>query len=204
MYCGSDFVPPKEGSRERTFTAVCIWDYDGRKPPAESEIDTRKASLSLGAGGWLERSVLGSLRPSNLRFWKVIDERFVVGATSEEVLALAVERQGRASFLDYPAIADLPGEASEVVCNEARKSGCLLAAYLPTTHVYLLSDPDWDSTDTSMEPVPFHVGARKLATGRWLPNGWLEYRIPAGADENPLRIYIGLDMLNRWGLEMFL
>lgn len=205
LCCGANFKTPEGDSRVGQFEVVCIWDYENRSPPVESQLEQLSVPSSLGAAPWLGQSLLGAIGLlRHIKFWKVIDNRFVVGADSEATLSLAIERRGHASFLGSAVLPEIPDGARELVLNEADPAGAWVAAYLPADRVLLIGEPDRLSHSMATRLVPIAVGNEEFAEGRVLPSGWFEYQIPDAANPEYVSLKIGLEMLSCWGCKVYL
>lgn len=199
LLCGSDFTWSK-GARGNTFNMVCIWDYEGSTPPDAWSVDGASIPRTVGAASWLGKSLLeASGMHEKAKYRKVVDGRFVVGASSEIVLQKALERGGVGWFLGSAAISDSPEGAQEVVLRRpiSGKETCI--AHYPSRRsvAYLSAFSQEGSKANGPDPL-FVVG--QWVEGSPMRNGWIEYMMPEHAKAEELVSELRLMTMVSWGV----
>ena len=199
LLCGSDFRPPEGGERLSTYSAVCVWDFEDGLLPSGADLDRLSIPRSLGVAPGLGMSLLEAAGCQEVVGRRVIVEnRFVVAASSEIVLGQALARRGDLGSLEGSVLERLPETSCEIVMHRDRAHREFGIACAPGSRSVLVFDSAAQAGKMAVwcEPMALDSG---VVEGSVLANGWHEYRMPEDAVTQEVIEYLWVRMLTTWG-----
>ena len=158
LICGRGFRPPAIFG-VGGFDGVCVWDFgdDGLAVSAE-EVRLPEFPCFDAAVAFPFRATIG--------------RRFVLGASSAELLGLAMAGKGDAAILDDPILGSLGDGASDIVIARHEARIRHVAAYVRSTGELML----WPESLAGRKAV-MNFGDLSL-TGVRLENGYTFFKVP--------------------------
>ena len=193
LICGFDFRRPSGDSRTGDFTAICVWDYEGLPLPHSPDLATLGGQEIADSDLDSAEYCFEILRPSDrFRFRRIVEDRFVVGATSQEALSIALEQRGDGKFLACEAMLSAPEHASEIVLHQRQGNADMCCALADGQYRLMWWDLDKKKGGTLCISSEF---IEAEAIGR----GWFEVKIPRSIDALEVMGAVSLMLAGTWG-----